>query len=222
MNDTNLSTFVSGLSDPNQIALTFDDGPSVSFTPELLQLLRGYNVRATFFLIGGYVEAYPDLVRTIFLQGHAIGNHTYSHPRLPTAPDIQLELVRCRDAINTALAGIGRVGWLFRAPYGDVDARVLQAARRLGLKHVHWSLDPRDYTPDPDDPNKPLCADTIVTRAAEALDAKRMGEIVLLHDSWAPDEVQRPHRVDRSQTLLAVQRLLAMYAGKREFVTPDF
>src|SRR5690625_1417475 len=71
--------------DPNKkvIALTFDDGPDHRFTPQLLDVLKKYDVRATFFLLGTRVQKYPDVVKRIAKEDHVIGNHTYWHPELP-------------------------------------------------------------------------------------------------------------------------------------------
>ena len=81
---------------PGELALTFDDGPNPAWTPKLLDLLAGHDVRATFFLLGGFAEQAPDLVRRIAAQGHLIGNHSWSHPNLSTTPAARIreELVR--------------------------------------------------------------------------------------------------------------------------------
>src|SRR5260370_18765318 len=68
--------------DPRQLALTYDDGPNDSCTQSLLDVLSKYGVKATFFLIGRHVRSRPDIARQIAEAGHAIGNHTYSHPNL--------------------------------------------------------------------------------------------------------------------------------------------
>src|SRR5215831_7729661 len=69
-------------SDPAQMALTFDDGPNDPHTMRLLEVLARHNARATFFLIGKYVQQRPDIVRAIAAAGHEIGNHTFTHPNL--------------------------------------------------------------------------------------------------------------------------------------------
>src|SRR5699024_3627959 len=67
----------------NQVALTFDDGPDTRFTPQVLDVLAKYDVKATFFLIGSRAKAHSEITRRIHEEGHAIGNHTYWHPNLP-------------------------------------------------------------------------------------------------------------------------------------------
>src|SRR5690242_9013336 len=75
-------TFVHGVEGTRQIALTYDDGPNDPHTLRLLEVLAKHDARATFFLIGQFVEHRPDIVREILQAGHAIGNHTFTHPRL--------------------------------------------------------------------------------------------------------------------------------------------
>ena len=90
--------------DAATIALTFDDGPNPAITPELLDLLERYGAKATFFLIGERVRAFPALAREIAVRGHAIGNHTETHRALTllSARGIAEELARCDEAIEAA------------------------------------------------------------------------------------------------------------------------
>src|SRR5699024_6621170 len=69
------------------IALTFDDGPNDEFTPQLLDILAKHEVKATFFVMGAYVDEFPDVARRIVAEGHTIANHTYNHPDLSTVSD---------------------------------------------------------------------------------------------------------------------------------------
>ena len=89
-------TLIAG-SDPDQIALTFDDGPNDAATPELLEVLARHAVRATFFAIGGYARQRPELVRQVVAAGHLLGNHTMSHPNLSVqrAARVRQELADC-------------------------------------------------------------------------------------------------------------------------------
>ncbi|MGH9730987.1 MAG: polysaccharide deacetylase family protein [Candidatus Acidiferrales bacterium] len=93
--------------DSSAIALTFDDGPNPAATPALLDLLDKHHVRASFFLIGRHVRAFPTLAREIAARGHAIGNHTETHPSLIFLSFAKLreELNRCREAILSAVGG---------------------------------------------------------------------------------------------------------------------
>lgn len=131
----------------NTIGLTFDDGPDPSYTPATLDLLARYNVKATFFLVGGNVELHPHLARAIVEQGHALGGHTYSHRVIVKLPRQELadELVRCRQAIQKA-TGVDTI--LFRPPRGQMDFASVRFIARLGYKLVHWSKTYSDYQRD--------------------------------------------------------------------------
>ncbi|NOX96598.1 MAG: polysaccharide deacetylase family protein, partial [Nitrospirae bacterium] len=93
-----------GPRDEKEIALTFDDGPSSPYTGQILDVLKKYNVKATFFLVGIHVDQYPELVRRIVEEGHAIGNHTYSHSTLifDNGKRIKEEISKCEDSIIKA------------------------------------------------------------------------------------------------------------------------
>src|SRR5580765_6669100 len=67
---------------PGTVTLTFDDGPSPVFTPQILAILKKYNIKATFFMVGASAKKYPELVRAVLADGHAVGNHTWTHPML--------------------------------------------------------------------------------------------------------------------------------------------
>src|SRR5256885_9032775 len=89
------------LPDPKPLALTYDDGPNDPHTLHLLDVLAKHEVRATFFLIGKFVQERPEIVARIVAAGHAIGNHTQTHPRLPLVPAAQVrkELLDCADSL---------------------------------------------------------------------------------------------------------------------------
>src|ERR1700761_3317822 len=102
---------------PNEIALTYDDGPNDTVTERLLEVLAHNNTRATFFLIGRYVQQRPAIARAIATAGHLIGNHTMTHPWLAwqSAPRIREELLNCNSMIENTLGTPIRY---FRAPHG--------------------------------------------------------------------------------------------------------
>lgn len=123
--------------------LTFDDGPS-EWTPQILDLLAAHSTRATFFLIGANIAGREHTVRRIADEGHELGNHTFTHPRMTdlSDQDARRELERTQDAIYEA-AGIDAALW--RAPGMRVDERILALASAVGLTHVGVTVSPPDW-----------------------------------------------------------------------------
>lgn len=191
--------------DPLTLALTFDDGPNPSVTPALLNLLERYDARATFFLMGSHVRAFPALTREIAERGHAIGNHTETHPSLifMSARRLQDELDRCREAIESAAAY--RPRWI-RPPFGFRGPGLSGVVRRLGYSGIAmWSKLVRDW--------RPQAAEPVIRRLRRASG----GDIVLMHDG--------DHRLlegDRHHTVAALAHWLPRWkdAGLK-FVTVD-
>lgn len=193
-----------GLSRPSkQLALTYDDGPNDPHTLRLLEVLAKHGVRATFFLIGRYVKQQPAIARQIAQAGHAIGNHTFSHPNLifASARQTRNELQACEQALYDA---VGQHSRLFRPPFGGRRPGTLQRARSLGLEPVMWNVTGWDWSGKP----------------AEYVDQKvrkqiRGGDVILLHDGSHAE-----FGADRSQSVLATDYLIARCkAGGYEFVT---
>jgi peptidoglycan/xylan/chitin deacetylase (PgdA/CDA1 family) len=153
------------------VHLTFDDGPHPDGTPTILRILGERNIKATFFLIGECVERYPELTRRIVAEGHAVGNHSYSHARLLFR---STHLVRdeLEKAARAFVQVAGATTQLFRPPFGWFDPRTLRVAREQGYKTVLWSHDSRDFTASP--------AKKIVTDAAASV---KNGAILLFHDN---------------------------------------
>jgi peptidoglycan-N-acetylglucosamine deacetylase len=191
--------------DPQQMALTFDDGPNDPCTPRLLELLARYDAKATFFLIGKYVRRRPDIVRAIQQAGHAIGNHTDNHPNLIflSPAGVRQELEDCQQALADA---IGNHEPLFRPPFGGRLPHVLRACRSLGLTPVMWSVTAYDW--------KAKSPDVICENVSNQLSNGLRGEIVLLHDGS-----HLGFGTDRSFTIEATRRLLEAYSGSKKFVS---
>nr|WP_246168189.1 polysaccharide deacetylase family protein [Fundicoccus ignavus] len=124
------------------IALTFDDGPNPSYTPQVLDILAQYDVKATFFLLGQEVVKYPELVKEIADAGHLVENHSFGHPDFATISDDELldEINRTQEAIYDA-AGI--LPTMYRMPYGSGGARVVQMFP--DLQSVIWNVDSEDW-----------------------------------------------------------------------------
>src|SRR5438270_2240083 len=187
-------TRISGPGKP--VALTFDDGPNPDATPAILDALKARNAKATFFILGRHAEQWPELVRRVADEGHAIGNHGWFHRKLhfKSPAYVRNDLELGTRAIENAGGVRPR---LFRAPHGFRAPWVTAIAHSLGQRTVGWSLGVWDS----DRPG----ADVIANRT---VDGARSGSILLLHDGDGYDE-----RGDRTQTAravpLIVDRLLA-------------
>ncbi|MCY0875565.1 MAG: polysaccharide deacetylase family protein [Firmicutes bacterium] len=127
------------------LALTFDDGPDRSFTPQVLDILAQYAVPATFFCLGSQVNAFPEVLRRMHTEGHTIANHTWSHPYLTRSSvhDLVWEVQSTSDLIHDISGCRPR---FFRPPYGDTDASVEEQIALLGYQSILWSVDSTDWS----------------------------------------------------------------------------
>jgi peptidoglycan/xylan/chitin deacetylase (PgdA/CDA1 family) len=186
-----------------KLALTYDDGPNEPHTQCLLEVLAKHNVHATFFLIGCYVKQRPGLAREIVQAGHIIGNHTQTHPLLifKREPEIRREITECRSALEDS---VGESSNLFRPPFGGRRPAVLRIARELGLQPTMWNVTGYDW-------NAPPAAE-IERKVAKQIQG---GSVILLHDGG-----HKQLGTDRSQTVIATDRLIARYKEEGyEFTT---
>jgi cellulose synthase/poly-beta-1,6-N-acetylglucosamine synthase-like glycosyltransferase/spore germination protein YaaH/peptidoglycan/xylan/chitin deacetylase (PgdA/CDA1 family) len=136
---------------PKKIALTIDDGPAVPYSAQMLDILKKYNVKATFFLIGENAARYPGLVRRMWGEGHELGNHTFTHPNIGSVSEKQADL-ELNSTQRVLQSIIGRSTLLFRPPYNaDAEPESLEEvlpvvrATRLGYITVGEFLDPQDW-----------------------------------------------------------------------------
>jgi peptidoglycan/xylan/chitin deacetylase (PgdA/CDA1 family) len=153
------------------VALTFDDGPDTSSTPQLLDLLKAAKIEAAFFCIGKKVAANSELSARIAREGHLLQNHSYAHSHLInffSVARLRRELSQTQTAIQEAT---GMVPQFFRPPMGLSNPRIFRVARELDLQVIGWNTRSLDtiFT----DPQK------IVARVARRL---KPGGIILLHD----------------------------------------
>jgi peptidoglycan/xylan/chitin deacetylase (PgdA/CDA1 family) len=195
-------TFAGGIRGSKQIALTYDDGPNDPHTLKLLDVLAKHNVRATFFMIGRYVQQRPDIARAVAQAGHVIGNHTLTHPLLIFKSEAQTraQLVDCHQALQDA---IGQHSNLFRPPWGGRRPATLRIARELGLQTVMWNVTGYDWNAPP--------AAVIESKVARQM---RGGDVILLHDGE-----HRAMGADRAQTVIATDNLIQRYKNEGyEFV----
>ncbi len=198
-------TLTAGVRGSKQIALTYDDGPNDPHTFRLLDVLAKHGVRATFFMIGRYVAARPDIALAVAQAGHVIGNHTFTHPLLIFKSEAQTrsELVGCHQALQEA---IGEHSNLFRPPFGGRRPATLATARELGLETVMWNVTGYDWNAPP--------AAVIEKKVMRQV---RGGDVILLHDGS-----HRAMGADRAQTVIATDNLIRRYRDQGcEFVTAE-
>ena len=196
---------------PDELALTFDDGPNPTATPQLLDLLAQHGVRATFFLIGRYTLEQKELARRIHADGHTLGNHTMTHPRLPlcTHPRIAAELSDAQHAIEDTTGAPVR---LFRPPHGFRTPYVLHTARSLGLTPTTWNIIANDWRlPTPE---------AISARVEERIQRNRRNGLasnIVLHDGS-----ERTPAAARLASVAATANLLERHRARgARFVTLD-
>lgn len=154
------------------LAITFDDGPDPVLTPRLLDVLKERGVKATFFLVGRNVAAFPAIVKRMVEEGHEVANHSWSHPLLTQlgAQGVESQLRRAHDAIVKAC---GVAPLLYRPPYGAVGmSQRARIEKAFGYPAILWDVDPLDW-------QKPRLAQKVYDRV---LAQARPGSIILCHD----------------------------------------
>ncbi len=193
-----------------ELALTFDDGPNPAWTPKLLDLLAHHGVQATFFLLGSFAQAEPELVRRIAAAGHLIGNHTWSHPHLSSTPAAKVheELARTNEALEQIVGAKVRY---FRPPFGARRPVVFRIARELGLTPVLWNAMTSDWS----EPS----AERVAARLAAKIDKlTQRGRAVnlVLHDGN-----HREREGKRGPSVTAAEQLIRRYESTHRFVMVD-
>ncbi|MBU0741279.1 polysaccharide deacetylase family protein [bacterium] len=159
--------------DDRRVLLTFDDGPTPGVTDGVLARLEDHGAHAIFFVVGRRIERDASLLPDVLASGHALGNHSTLHDdaRLPSPVAYHRDVRLCRDLIARAS---GAPPPFFRAPAGRLHPASLLAPLVLGMKHVLWSLDSRDWRCRDDDDARAV--------AREVLDTVSDRDIILLHD----------------------------------------
>ncbi|WP_051286919.1 polysaccharide deacetylase family protein [Paenibacillus taiwanensis] len=182
------------------VCLTLDDGPDPQYTPIILDILKEYGAKVTFFSLGRNAVNYPELVQRAYEEGHEIANHTYSHPELPTITieQVQAEIRQTEELLSSIT---GQHTALFRPPYGKYNDEVLNAVEEMGYTVILWS-DPLEMM-DWELPGSDVLVKT-------ALDHVENGSIMLLHDAGG----------ERGQTVEAIRQLLPLLMARGyQFVT---
>lgn len=162
-----------GKTSGKMVALTFDDGPSKTYTPQVLAVLKKYNIKATFFMYGQQVDYYPDLVKQVSSEGHEIANHSFTHPNLYKDKSKRGAFIVAEvERTNKLLEKLVMIKpAYFRAPYNYRDPETVKAINDLGLIYVGWTFSVRDW-------EKPA-PESMVNMFNQNLIP---GSIVLLHD----------------------------------------
>ena len=170
----------------NRVLLTFDDGPHPETTPRVLELLRHYDARAIFFVVGSRIHRAAEMLPQIIDEGHLLGNHTYSHwlDRRPGFRDYKTDLLRCESVIREHTSIAPR---FHRPPSGSISLATAFAPKSIGLRTILWSVEGRDWSLRD--------SEEAVWRATKLVDEVRPQDIICLHDEDA-------HSAELLQSLL--------------------
>jgi peptidoglycan/xylan/chitin deacetylase (PgdA/CDA1 family) len=188
------------------LALTYDDGPNDPYTGQLLEVLNKHGVKATFFLLGQFVSARPELARAVVEAGHAVGSHGYTHRNLifVSSAELRRQLERASQVIEAAT---GVRPKLFRPPFGGRRPGTFSAVREFGMVPVMWRVTCYDWSA--------RSHQSIVARAVSGI---RGGDVILLHDGG-----HLKMGTDRSHTVRATGELVHRYQddGYRFVTVPE-
>lgn len=154
-----------------RIAISFDAAWGSEYTDELLKILKERNIKTTFFLVGIWVDKYPDKVKAIAADGHEIGNHSTTHPHMN-----QLSEQQIRDELDKTSQKVealtGKKTTLFRPPFGEYNDKVIRTARAAGYEVIQWDVDSLDW--------KEYGVEQEVNRVFKKV---RNGSIILFHNN---------------------------------------
>lgn len=158
--------------DKKQVALSFDAAWGNEDTGRILEILKKHQVKVTFFMTGGWVEAYPEDVKAILADGHDLGNHSENHKNMSQLSDEECksELMKVHTRVQELT---GYEMFLFRPPYGDYDNHVITNAYACGYYPIQWSIDSLDW--------KDYGVENIINRVTESEHLKS-GSIILMHN----------------------------------------
>ncbi|MGW6686994.1 polysaccharide deacetylase family protein [Streptomyces sp. NPDC054961] len=174
------------------MTLTFDDGPDPRYTPGILDTLARHDVRAMFFVCGEMATDNRDLLRRMVAEGHVIGNHTWTHPLIPSLsrPALASEIGRTSEVVQQA---VGEAPVWFRAPYGAWNRAAFEIGAELGMEPLAWTVDTLDWK----EPGTTAIVSRVLKEAAP-------GVIVLNHDAGG----------NRSQSVQALAAYLPQLLGR--------
>ena len=180
------------------VYLTFDDGPSLTHTAKILSVLSSHHARATFFVEGRFAHRYPQLISAELAAGDAVGNHTWTHPHLPTLSRaaIRTQLLSTQHFLRS----LGAPALCFRPPFGETNATVHKVEAGLGIHEYLWTTETKDWT------------HASAARDLERADAGlRPGAIIVFHDGRGSGS---------AQTISAVANFLTRAEAKGYIALP--
>ena len=171
--------------DDKKIALTIDAAWQDDKTPFILETLEAYNIKATFFLCGFWVNEHPDMVKRIYDAGHEIGNHSMTHPHMNKLS--KDAIVKELNDFETAVSAIiGKKTTLFRAPYGEYNDNVVKTLRECGYEVIQWDIDTIDWR---EERSAKTILDSVLPRI-------RNGSIILSHNNGYKIEQYLPTLIE--------------------------
>ncbi len=192
--------------EPGGVALTFDDGPHPEYTPRVLETLNRFRAKASFFVIGRYLERYGNLAAAASRAGHLVANHSFHHFRAMSffsTGEIRREIFQCQEELEK---WVGYRPRFYRQPAGFRNPRIFGILKEMGMSLVGWQTHALDTVVK--DPN---------AIAERILKTCRPGGVLLLHDGW-----DRDGEKDRTPTLEALPLILQGLRNRGlEFYTLD-
>jgi len=203
---------------PNQVALTFDDGPDPQWTPKILEILKRENATATFFLIGIQADKFPSLAARVYHDGNTIGNHTFTHPDISNLPHGYMKVeLNLTELFFASRLGIRTL--LFRPPYStdaepdtEDEVRPLEIAQQMGYITVGDKIDPGDWRDNPRPTSDQIVASVLAHLPPCAPNDISCGNIILFHDGGG----------DRSQTVRALPAVIEGIRAKGLQIVPVY
>ncbi|MFO7941759.1 MAG: polysaccharide deacetylase family protein [Bacillota bacterium] len=176
------------------VSFTFDDGPSPEYTPAILDILKTYDVQASFFVVGEHAQEYPEIVKRMYSEGHDVGNHTFNHVNAPTTPAASLSSQILSTNIEI-MKITGEHPQYVRPPRGMYDARFRRLAELMGMTLVLWSLSSQDWRG----------SSTPAKITARVTNRVSPGDILLFHDGG---NLIRSEGASRQRTVDALAGLI--------------
>jgi len=158
----------------NTVYLTFDDGPIPEITTWVLEELKKFDLKATFFCIGKNIDKYPEIFKKVISEGHAIGNHTFNHLNgWKTPTEIYIENIKLCEEVIEKTTNYNSRSKLFRPPYGKLKTAQARAIEKLGYEIIMWDVLSADFDTTL---SKEQCLDNVLSNV-------KPGSIIVFHDS---------------------------------------